>query len=243
MPTATQTLTTPTRRSALGFSAAALFAGLTAPAIAGTTPDLDAELIALCDRFVSLQTEWHLLMEHDERVSDFCPNNARYEHLDDEKSRLSEMIEEHQSPTTPSGCAALARAALTSVTLDHEGNIRCDTGFEELLVRVAQGVAVGFVWPPRPGSCSTAHWSAPASPKEIAEHQAASHAHMAQIDAEIQAKKLAEAAERRRINAPSLMTNDELRGQMGSSRWLMARANEVNAGLSAEMARRGLEVA
>jgi hypothetical protein len=66
---------------------------------------------------------------------------------------------------------------------------------------------------------------------------------MAQIDAEIQTKKLAEAAERRRINTPSLMTNDELRGQVGSSRWLMASANAVNAGLSAEMARRGLEVA
>jgi hypothetical protein len=235
----------PTRRGALKSTAAALFAGAAiSPALASAAlPNPDAELIALCDRFVSLQTEWHLLMEHDEWVSDFGPNNARYEHLDDEKSRLSEMIENHESPTTPAGCAALARAALTSVTLDHEGNIRCDTGFEELLVRVAQGVAVGFVWPPRPGGCSTAHWSAPASPKEIAEHQAARRAHMAQIDAEIQAKKLAEAAERRRINTPSLMTNDELRGQVGSSRWLMASANAVNAGLSAEMARRGLEVA
>jgi hypothetical protein len=51
---ATNTNTTPTRRSALGFSAAALFAGLTAPAIAAsasTKPsahDPDADLLALC---------------------------------------------------------------------------------------------------------------------------------------------------------------------------------------------------
>jgi hypothetical protein len=54
MPTATINHTTPTRRSALGFSAAALFAGLTAPAIAAsasTKPsahDPDADLLALC---------------------------------------------------------------------------------------------------------------------------------------------------------------------------------------------------
>jgi hypothetical protein len=50
MPTAVQTDTTSTRRSALGFSAAALVAGFTVPAIAGTLrrPDPDAELITLC---------------------------------------------------------------------------------------------------------------------------------------------------------------------------------------------------
>jgi hypothetical protein len=135
------------------------------------------------------------------------------------------MIEEHESPTTPDGCAAMARAALTSVALDHEGNFECDTNFEELLVRVAKGVAVGFVWPPRPGSCSTAHWSPPASPKEIAEHQAARRAHWAQIDARIQADKLSEAAERRRRETPSLMTEDELRGQMRYSLEFRARAD------------------
>jgi hypothetical protein len=237
--------TTPTRRGALKSTAAALFAGAAiSPTLASAAlPNPDAELIALCDRFVSLQTEWHLLMEHDKWVSDFGPNNARYEHLDDEKSRLSEMIEEHQSPTTPAGCAALARAALTSVTLDHEGNIRCDTNFEELLVRVAQGVAIGFVWPPRPGSCSTAHWSPPASPKELAEHQAARRAHMAQIDAEIQADKLADAAERQRRGTPSLMTEDELRGQMRYSLGFRARADQMVTEASVELARRGLEVA
>jgi hypothetical protein len=50
--TAVESNTTPTRRYALGFSAAAIIAGLTKPAIASaTSPNPDAELIALCDFF------------------------------------------------------------------------------------------------------------------------------------------------------------------------------------------------
>jgi hypothetical protein len=233
-----------TRRAALGGASLVGLLGIPAALSAPpSTANPDAELIALCDQYVSLQTEWHLRMNHDEWVSDFGPNNARYEHLDNEKSRLSEMFEEHQSPTTPAGYAAMARAALTSVTLDHEGNFQCDTSFEELLVRVAKGVAVGFVWPPRPGSCSKAHWAPPTSPKQIAEHQAGRRAHMAQIDAEIRAKKLAEAAERQRRDMPSFMTDEELRGQLRTSRRWMASLNKADAELSGEMARRGLEVA
>jgi hypothetical protein len=49
MPQATQPTTTPTRRSALRFSAAAIVAGFAVPALAAvTTPNLDAELLALC---------------------------------------------------------------------------------------------------------------------------------------------------------------------------------------------------
>jgi hypothetical protein len=66
---------------------------------------------------------------------------------------------------------------------------------------------------------------------------------MAQIDAKIQAKKLAEAAERQRRDTPSLMTDEELRGQLRTSRRWVASINNFNAELSAEMARRGLEVA
>jgi hypothetical protein len=46
MPTATQTNTTPARRSADGFSLAAFTAGLTVPALAAQ-PNPDAELIAI----------------------------------------------------------------------------------------------------------------------------------------------------------------------------------------------------
>jgi hypothetical protein len=66
---------------------------------------------------------------------------------------------------------------------------------------------------------------------------------VAQIDAKIQAKRQADEAESHRRGTPSLMTNDELRRQMRASRRWMISANGINAELSAEMARRGLEVA
>ena len=106
-----------------------------------------------------------------------------------------------------------------------------------------RATSVGFVWPPRPGDCSTARWAPPTSAREVAEHRAAYEAEMAQIDAKIQAKKLAEEAERHRRDTPSLMTDEELRGQMRASRRFMASINKINAELSAEMARRGLEAA
>jgi hypothetical protein len=52
MPTATHNYTTPTRRSALGFSAAALIAGVATPVLAGATPNAaDADLLAACAEF------------------------------------------------------------------------------------------------------------------------------------------------------------------------------------------------
>jgi hypothetical protein len=240
MPTATNTNTTPTRRVALGFSAAATIAGLTAPAIAGAKSRQDAELIDLYDQFVSVITELHLLMEHDEWASDFGPNKARYKELTAEEDRLGDLIEECPLPTTPAGCAALARVALTRTPLNSDGEFMC-SGFQEaMMLNLAEAVATGFVWPPRPGSFSTAHWAPPASPKEIAEHEAAWDARNASIKAEIQAKNLADAAERERRDTPSLMTEDELRGQLGFAQKFRARAEQLATEASAEMARRGL---
>jgi hypothetical protein len=127
-----------------------------------------------------------LLIDHDDYASDYGRNNARYEYLINERDRLVELIGECRSPTIPAGHAAVARAALTQVELDHERNIVCDHFGEELMVLLAQGVVPDFVWPPLPGSCSTVHWAPPLSPEEIAEHKAASGAKWASIDAEIQ---------------------------------------------------------
>ena len=194
MPTATNNHTT-SRRSALGLSAAAIVAGITAPTMArASVPGPDAELIALCDQFLSIQTEWFLLQDHDGWATDFGPNHARYEHLDNEQDRLLALIDKGQSPTTPAGCAAMARVALTLAILDTEGNFNCDSTFEELLVMVAQGMAPGFVWPPRPGSCSTAHWAPQMSPAEVAECQAAEAA-----ATEVRAQAYRAARERERI--------------------------------------------
>jgi hypothetical protein len=61
--------TTPTRRSAIGFSLAAFAAGLTVPILASASPTegvgesptlgVDAELIALCAEFQRVHTEWY----------------------------------------------------------------------------------------------------------------------------------------------------------------------------------------
>lgn len=242
MPTAINHHITPTRRTAMRFSAAAIIAGLTTPVLAAVA-NPDADLIALCDQWVSIETERCLLCQHDEYAPDFGPNNVRYERLGNDMERVIDLVEECDSPTTSAGYAAVARAALTWVSRDYEGNITCTSSDAQLMAMLAEGVAAGFVWPPRPGSCSTAHWAPPTSPQEIAEHEAAHRARMAQIDAKIQAKKLAEAAERQRRDTPSLMTDEELRGQLRTSRRWVASINNFNAELSAEMARRGLEVA
>jgi hypothetical protein len=243
MRSATPTNTTPTRRSAMRLSLAALTAGMAAPAIARTKTGMDAGLIALCDQFVANETERHLLCEHDEYAPDFGPNHARYKQLGNEQAHLIDVIEECQSPTTPAGHAAMARAALTWVSRDPEGNVHCGDFADELMVKIAQGLTPGFVWPPRPGSCSTAHWAPPPSPQEIAENHAAHAAWMASIDAETQAKKLAKEAESRRRDTPSLMTDDELRGQIKASRAIRAVSDRICAELDDEMARRGWKVA
>jgi hypothetical protein len=243
MPMATQTHTTPTRRSALGFSAAALFAGLATPVLANTKHNPDAELIDICDQLVSLETETCLLSEHDVHAPDFGPNNVRYESLSDEKEPLMDLIPGCKPPTTPAGHAALGRLALTWFSRDHNGNITPSDFLEELTVKLVMGAAGDFVWPPRTGSCSTAHWAPPTSFREVAEHQAEREAWMAEIKAESQAKKLAEVAERLRRDSPTLLADDELRAQVGTSRRWLANTNAYNDELSAEMAKRGLEVA
>jgi hypothetical protein len=169
MPTAITPNTTSTHHPPMRIGGAVFGTAITPPAMArAAAPNPDAELIALWDQFVAIQTEWWLLIDHDEWASQWGPNHARLEHLDNEKDRLSALIDECKSPTTLAGCAATARAALTWAEVDDKGTIECDGNFEYLMVQVAEGMAPGFVWPPRPGSCSTAFWAPPASPTEIA---------------------------------------------------------------------------
>jgi hypothetical protein len=250
MPTATNNNTTPTRRSALGFSLAAFAAGLTVPALASASPTegvastdtlgADAELIALCNQLLVNETELWLLTDHDEYASDFGPNCARYEQLADERNRLTELIDECEHPVGAAGHIAMARVALAWVERDHENNVRCNDFCEEVMFKLAEGVAAGFIWPPRPGSCSTAHWAPPTSPKELAERRAAYEARAAKIDAKIEAERLAQESESLRRAAPSLLTDDELREKAKVSQEFADITNAMNAEALAEMARRGL---
>lgn len=83
MPTATQPHTTPTRRSAIGFSLAAMAAGLTVPALAKAA-DPDAELIALADRILANGAESHRISDEIDlmpaaRPEDSQARDRRYE--------------------------------------------------------------------------------------------------------------------------------------------------------------------
>jgi hypothetical protein len=239
--------TIPTRRRAL-FGAAAITSLLTAPALArvvapadaDTPPGADAELIALCDEFVSVEIERALLYQYDESAPDFGPNNPHYEQLGDETTRLTEAIEAREPPTTAAGCAAMARAALTWANRDVDGAIMVNDTFDVLVLKVLDGMTPGFVFPPLPGSCSTAHWLPPTSAAEIAEHAAEHAKKWAAASEKIAAEKAAKEAEDERQSTPGLLSDDELLGQWKASQFFRKLADVCDAGLADEMARRGL---
>ena len=76
-----------------------------------------------------------------------------------------------------------------------------------MMLKLAEGAAAGFVWPPRPGDCSTVRWAPPTSAREVAEHRAAYEAQMAQIDAEIPAKSWPRKPNASAVDTPSLLTD------------------------------------
>jgi hypothetical protein len=250
MPTATQTPTTLTRRSAIGFSLSAFAAGLTVPVLASAsltegvastdTLGADAELIALCDQFLTNETELWLLTDHDDYAADFGPNRTHYDRLDAERIRLKKLVDECHRPVSAAGTVAIARVALTWVERDTEGAAVCEHWGEEMMLKLAEAVSAGFVWPPRGGSCSTVRWAPPPSPREVAEYSAAAKARWAAVDAKIQADKEIAEAEQLRKDTPSTMTDDELRRRAPATREIRNIAAKIAGQLDAEMARRGL---
>jgi hypothetical protein len=203
------------------------------PVLASAAPTPDAALINACGRLVEVETELWLLPLHDEYAPDFGPNHTHYRQLLDEQDRLIDLAGECQSAVNAAGMVALARAARTWTARDHEGNAVCNDFGEEMMLKLAESVAAGFVWPPRPGSCSTAHWALPSSAREIAEHRAA-------WDAKVEAEQEARAAEALRSITPALMTDDELQRKLDPYRALKNTADKMFSELDAEIARRGL---
>jgi hypothetical protein len=85
MSQATNDYNTPTRRSALGFGAAAIVAGLATPAIAGG-PDPDGELIALCAEFDALERG----------IKAYYPGGAKYILCDAERDNATAPLDQEQ---------------------------------------------------------------------------------------------------------------------------------------------------
>jgi hypothetical protein len=128
MPKATNTHT-PKRRTARGFSAAEIAAGLATPAIASTQPD-DADVIRLCDEIATMKPKM----------------KAVHTELDALYERQGELIEliGGAVPTTTAGAAALSRASLALAMLDDKGAPYAEGGDAERFgLRVVQFLAGG----------------------------------------------------------------------------------------------------
>jgi hypothetical protein len=112
MQTATDTHTTPTRRSAISFSAAALLAGLTVPTLVVTAANPDAELIARVDQ---MHREWAVTEDIANIVTEegITPESRAKDTLMvpalDDWNASTEIIFD-MKPRTLAGLAAKARA-------------------------------------------------------------------------------------------------------------------------------------
>jgi hypothetical protein len=127
MSMAVPTSTTPTRRVALGLSAAAIVAGFTAPAIAIGDQNSDAELIRICHQFAEAElASWYRDVASDEWDEDEGVDWDTYHQI------LATPA------TTPEGwhAKALACSAFAQSTYDdHESNRDSSTTFLASLLR------------------------------------------------------------------------------------------------------------
>jgi hypothetical protein len=110
------------RRSALGFSAAAIVSGITTPALAGAGgPDPDEELIRNCDRLAAIRIEELALYsipdgEEDDEYEDTL------ESLNEKWHQVASLIYASVPPQTLEGVRALARAAITGAERAPDGS-------------------------------------------------------------------------------------------------------------------------
>jgi hypothetical protein len=132
--------TTPTRRSAMRFSAAAIVAGFTTPVLASTAaPNPDAELIALCDLFTQNEAKQANLYVtiHDEKERDLA-----LDPLSAEWRGLLDQLEQMDGPTTMAGASAMARAALATCPRNLDGDLQVGGDPEGWFgIRIAQFLA------------------------------------------------------------------------------------------------------
>jgi hypothetical protein len=120
MADCTPTTTTP-RRQMLRASAALLLIGAPAPSLAASDPD--ADLLAGCARFTHLDAEYARLCSATDwpKSTMVTPEmkafEAEFERVGDEHHELGDWLAE-QTPRTPEGAQARARAAVTYMNGD-----------------------------------------------------------------------------------------------------------------------------
>lgn len=134
MPKAIDEHTTSTRRFALRFGATAALAGIVTPAIAAPepSPNPDAELIAVCRRFVDVRRAQDALVMSCNTLEDEDRAELEALALDAEYQRLMVEIEALPAPTTPAGAAAVARVASTLANRRADGEVICVDDYDWL---------------------------------------------------------------------------------------------------------------
>jgi hypothetical protein len=123
--------TTPSRRAALGFSLAAIAAGLTVPALASvatTEPSPDAELNRLSDRIVAIQAEQNALFAVRHTVEDEERTDPEMNALYAERTRIFDLLFDLLDPTTLAGARAMARASIAIAPRERDGTISWSGG-------------------------------------------------------------------------------------------------------------------
>jgi hypothetical protein len=126
MSQATNDYNTPTRRSALGFGAAAKGAGQATPVVAAPNPD--AELIALCDLFTQNEAKQAILFA---TIHDDEEQEAALDPLSAEWRDLLSRIEQIDGPTTMAGARAMARAVLATSPRNLDGDLEIGSDPED----------------------------------------------------------------------------------------------------------------
>ena len=124
MPTADRTTTTlPGRRAALGFSVAAIAAGLT-PANPGAPVSPDAAIIALCARLVAIEDEAMALCARTLTIADEQRTEPEMIAIEDRRDAAVADLERLGPPQTLAGLQAVARASLATHSLkDGDGAV------------------------------------------------------------------------------------------------------------------------
>jgi hypothetical protein len=116
MSQATQNHIIPTGRSALRFSAAAIVAGLTVPAIAGHAAEPDAQLIAACEEALRCEA-WRNRVNNAPPTGDPKIDDAETDSMNDAWNAAFERVTELRA-RTPAGFRAKV-AAFRIAVLEH----------------------------------------------------------------------------------------------------------------------------
>jgi hypothetical protein len=131
-----------TRRSALGFTATAIVAGLTTPALASAPAvNADAELIRFSSRVAAVCAKMDALYAVRHTIEDEHRTQPQMDALRAERVQATDHIYDLPDPTTLAGARAMAIASIALAPRDRDGSISYSGESERLAWVVAEFLA------------------------------------------------------------------------------------------------------